>query len=193
MTEKPPARTRHASPPVRQVRPRGTDATPGTAGTADRGVASAPTTDVTPASIGKRVGAYIIDYLAVNVALVVVAARSGLLSPTTEVMSQDQAYIAGVLSSAVALLYFTLLEAAFGQTLAKRLLGIKVVLTDGTRATVRAALTRRVLFVAGMVVPLVGALFAFAVPLAALVTAIQDELLCRGFHDRWAGTLVIEA
>ncbi len=138
-------------------------------------------------------GAYILDLLAVNVALVVIGVRSGLVSSTAEVMSQDQAYIAGVVSSVVALLYFALLEAAFGQTVAKRMLGIRVIMVDGTRATLRATSTRRVLFFAGMLVPLVGVLFNFAVPLAALITAIQDEPVGRGFHDRWAGTTVIEA
>lgn len=146
-----------------------------------------------PASVGKRAGAYIIDYLAVNVVLVIVGVRSGFIPVTAETMTEDQAYLAGVIASGVALLYFVVLEAAFGVTLAKRLLGIRVVMANGGRVTVRAAFTRRVLFFAGMLVPLVGSLFNFAVPLAALITSIQDEPTTRGFHDRWAGTVVIEA
>ncbi|MBW3606659.1 MAG: RDD family protein [Actinobacteria bacterium] len=145
-----------------------------------------------PASIGKRAGAYIIDYLAVNIVLAVVGVRAGLVPLNAESMTQDQAYLAGVIASGAALVYFVACEAAFGQTLAKRLLGICVVMADGTRVTLLAALTRRVPFFAGMVVPLVGALFNFAVPLTALITAIQDEPTGRGFHDRWAGTRVVE-
>lgn len=145
-----------------------------------------------PASIGKRAGAYIIDYLAVNVVLAVIGVRAGLVPLNAESMTQDQAYLAGVIASGAALVYFVACEAVFGQTLAKWLLGIRVVMADGTRVTLLAALIRRVPFIAGMVVPLVGALFNFAVPLAALITAIQDEPTGRGFHDRWARTRVVE-
>lgn len=154
---------------------------------------SAPPAQGRPASLGKRAGAYILDYLAVTVVLAFIGTRAGIVPVAAETMARDQAYAAGAIASVVVLLYFVILEAAFGQTLAKRLLGIRVVMADGSRVTVRAAFTRRVLFVAGMLVPLVGALFNFAVPLAALITAIQDEPATRGFHDRWAGTSVVEA
>lgn len=145
-----------------------------------------------PASIGKRAGAYIIDYLTVNVVLAIVGGRTGFVPLGAEAMARDQAYVVGAIASLTTLVYFVVLEAAFGRTLAKWLLGIRVVMADGARVTVLAALVRRVAFFAGMLVPLVGALFNFAVPLAALITAIQDEPTARGFHDRWARTRVVE-
>lgn len=154
---------------------------------------SAPWVAGQPASLGKRAGAYIIDYLAVNAALAVIGVRSGIVPVTAETMTRDQAYAAGIVASIFALLYFVTLEAAFGRTLAKRMLGIRVAMADGSRVTVRAALTRRVLFFAGILIPVIGSLFNFAVPLAALITAIQDEPTGRGFHDRWARTTVVEA
>jgi hypothetical protein len=59
--------------------------------------------------------------------------------------------------------------------------------------TLDASFKRRVLFVIGSVIPLIGALISFGVPLAALITAIQDEPDSQGFHDRWATTRVIDA
>ncbi|CAN5881485.1 hypothetical protein BH23ACT10_BH23ACT10_23500 [soil metagenome] len=185
MRDDPPADTADGSPATAGLR----------AGTVDAGQNSATVIDGAarhPASIGKRVGAYIIDYLMVNVVLAIVGVRAGFVPLGAEAMARDQAYVIGAIASLTALVYFVVLEAACGQTLAKWLLGIRVVMVDGTRATVLAALVRRVPFFAGMLVPLVGALFNFAVPLAALITAIQDEPAGRGFHDRWGGTRVVD-
>ena len=150
-----------------------------------------------PATVGKRVGAYIIDsiLLALAFAIVglVVGLGAGLVPTTPEAVTAGQTYTWSIISTALTLAYFVLLEAASGQTLAKRMLRIKVIMADGSPVTLEAAFKRRVLFVIGNLIPVIGGLISFAVPLAALVTAIQDEPANMGFHDRWAGTRVIEA
>lgn len=149
-----------------------------------------------PAGIGKRVGAYIIDYVAITIVLGLVLATvgmgSGLMPTTPESVTRTQAYVSSAISSALVLCYFVLLEAGSGQTIAKRMLRIKVVMADGAPATLPAAFKRRWMFFVGVLIPIVGGLINFAVPLAALITAIQDEPVHRGFHDRWADTKVIE-
>lgn len=161
------------------------------------GDAAAPATGTQPAHVGKRVGAYIIDTILLTVVFVfvgvLVGLGSGAVPATPEAISPGQSYMYSVITAAVTLGYFALLEAGSGQTLAKRMLRIKVTMADGSPVTLEAAFKRRVLFVIGSVIPLIGALISFAVPLAALITAIQDDPYNRGFHDRWADTRVVDA
>lgn len=144
-----------------------------------------------PAAVGARVGAYIIDCLLVNITLAIIAAVSGLLPISAEGLGETQAYAASVISAAVTLAYFATAEAMFGRTFGKRLLRCRVVTADEAPVALRAALIRRLPFLAGLLIPLLGPLLAFAVPLAALVTAIQDGPAGRGFHDRLADTKVV--
>lgn len=151
-----------------------------------------------PAGVGRRVGAYILDMVLITIALgfvfAVVLSGSGALPTSPEGLNQGSAYTTGLISAVLTLAYFMLLEAGSGQTLGKRVLRIKVVSADGsTPPSFADAFRRRVLFVVGSVIPVVGSLIGFVVPLAALITAIQDEPDNQGFHDKWAGTRVIEA
>ncbi|HEX6254781.1 MAG TPA: RDD family protein [Euzebyales bacterium] len=145
-----------------------------------------------PATPGARVGAYIIDCLSVTLPLAIAGALSGVLPVSAEGLGQGAAYAAAVTSAIVLLIYFATAEAVFGRTLGKRLLRCAVIAADGGPVTLRAALLRRVVFVGGLVVPMLGPLLAFAAPLAMLVTVIQDAPTGRGFHDQMAGTLVVD-
>lgn len=156
-----------------------------------------PTAGMQPANVGKRVGSYIIDIIGLTVVFVLVGVAVGLGSgpvpATPEAVSAGQSYVYSVITAAVTLAYFALLEAGSGQTLAKRMLRIRVTMADGSPVTLEAAFKRRVLFVIGSVIPLIGGLISFGVPLAALITAIQDDPDHQGFHDRWARTRVVDA
>lgn len=150
-----------------------------------------------PATVGKRVGAYIIDMILLTIVFVIVGVvvglGSGMVPQTPEAVSAGQSYTYSVVTALLTLGYFVLLEASSGQTLAKRMLRIKAVMADGSPMTMEAAFKRRVLFVIGSVIPLIGWLVSFGVPLAALITAVQDEPANQGFHDRWAATKVVDA
>lgn len=156
-----------------------------------------PTPAGQPASVGKRVGAYVIDLIgiAIIVALLfsIISLSTGVVDPANV---QDgtvaRTYGSTLVMSALMLAYFVLFEASSGQTIAKRLLRIKVVSADGSPLTLSAAFKRRVLFFVGPLIPIIGSMINFLVPLAALITAIQDEPAHRGFHDKWADTRVIE-
>jgi uncharacterized RDD family membrane protein YckC len=156
-----------------------------------------PDAGTQPANVGKRVGAYIIDTILLTVVFVtvgvIIGLGSGPVPATPEAVSAGQSYLYSVITAGLTLAYFVMLEASSGQTLAKRMLGIKVTMADGGPMTLEAAFKRRVLFVIGSVIPLIGGLISFAVPLAALITAIQDDPDNQGFHDRWAATRVVDA
>lgn len=149
-----------------------------------------------PATVGARVGAYVIDLVLLVVVVVLLASLGfdgGLVPATAEGAEPRSTYASGILFAVLTLAYFVVMETATGQTLGKRLLRIRATMADGSDMTWDAALKRRVLFVIGAVVPTVGILFGwFAVPLAALVTAAQDPTMHQGFHDRWAATRVVD-
>jgi uncharacterized RDD family membrane protein YckC len=147
--------------------------------------------------MGKRVGAYVIDLMTLVLVVVLLAQLGldgGLVPATPAGADQRSIYISGIAFAVLTLAYFVLMEAATGQTLGKRTLRIRATMADGSDMTVRAALTRRLLFVVGPLIPVVGNLLGwFAVPLAALVTAVQEPTMHQGFHDRWARTRVVDA
>lgn len=75
-----------------------------------------------------------------------------------------------------------------GQTIGKRLLGIKVVRTDGSRASFpRIFFLRNVLNMVIMFVPLIGAIYALVDPLMIFGSARRCA------HDHIADTIVIRA
>ena len=80
--------------------------------------------------------------------------------------------------------YFFLLEGAFGRTVAKLLLGLVVMRTDGTRAGWREAAQRTLLRVLEVNPVLLGALPA------ALFVAFSKKHQRLG--DMWAGTVVVQ-
>lgn len=148
----------------------------------------------TAASVGKRVGAYLLDVIGVTIIVYIVLLLTGLAQSMMDPTATGQAYVSNLLAAVLTLAYFVLLEAGSGQTLAKRLLGIKAVMADGSPLTTEAALKRRFWFMLGAVIPTaLGSLIGIVIVLVILITAIQDQPLHQGFHDRFASTKVIEA
>lgn len=135
------------------------------------------TTDV----IGKRVGAQIIDTVAVFVQLIlVVLLFAVLLRPDSEAGVNGLA-ILGVFTLP---LYGGLFEAYWnGQTLGKRAMGIKVVDDRGAEPELGAALSRNLPAVV---------LFSWLTVVVALVAIATDDRRQRLF-DQAAGTYVVDA
>jgi uncharacterized RDD family membrane protein YckC len=78
--------------------------------------------------------------------------------------------------------------AANGQTIAKKLLGIKVVRSDGTRATVgRIFWLRNVVNTLISMIPLIGGLYA----LVDALFIFTERKQC--LHDKIADTIVVNA
>jgi uncharacterized RDD family membrane protein YckC len=131
------------------------------------------------------VGALIVDGLGIGIISLIVLTVVGI---------NTQGYLGRVIVSIAAVAYFAVLEASSGQTVAKRLFGIKAVAADGSPVTMQAAVLRRLPFYVGNLLPtFLGSLVSFGFVLAILITAIQDEPEHRGLHDKWAGTKVIDA
>ncbi|HSK95970.1 MAG TPA: RDD family protein [Euzebyales bacterium] len=150
-----------------------------------------------PANIGKRTGAIILDGVGLFVTVIVVLTITGIADRLVTASLSGTPSLASTMAAALVVLsivvaYFALLEAGSGQTLGKRMMGIKVVMADGSPTTLQAAFLRRLPMVVAMIVPRLSTLALFGVGLAMLVTAIRNEPSHQGFHDRWAGTLVIE-
>jgi uncharacterized RDD family membrane protein YckC len=135
------------------------------------------TTDV----VGERVGAQIIDTIALFVQLVVVAFALGVLArPSSEGAVRGLVFL-GVFTLP---LYGGLLEAYWnGQTLGKRVMGIKVVDDRGAEPTVGQALTRNIPALV---------LFSWLTTAVALVAVATDDRRQRLF-DRAAATYVVDA
>ena len=169
-----------------------TDPTPGA--TPGWGQDPTPGAIVRPASVGKRVGAYIIDVIGLAIVIGLVLAVTDIGGGLLGMAASGRGYIGNLIAAVVSLAYFTFMEAGSGQTLAKKLLKIKAVSADGSPLTLQSALVRRLPFVIGSIIPTaIGGLVGFVLVLAILITAIQDEPEHRGIHDKWAGTKVIEA
>jgi uncharacterized RDD family membrane protein YckC len=138
-----------------------------------------------PASVGKRTGALLLDSIGIGIVVNVV------LLPTQ--LGIGDTYIRSIIIAIAAIAYFSLMEAGSGQTIAKRLLGIRVVSEDGSPLTLQQALMRRVPFYVGSVIPTaLGGLITFGLLLGILITAIQEQTAHQGLHDKWARTRVIE-
>jgi uncharacterized RDD family membrane protein YckC len=145
------------------------------------------------ASVGKRVGAYIIDAIGLAIVVAILLSVSQLGGGVTA-MGTGRGYVGNLITAVIFLAYFGLMEAGSGQTLGKKMLGIKAVSVDGSPLTLQAALVRRLPFVIGSIIPTaIGGLVGFVLVLVILITAIQDDPEHRGLHDKWAGSKVIEA
>lgn len=144
-------------------------------------VAGADSTDV----VGRRIGALIVDGLLLAVVFIVVGLVSGgghSANGRAGVTLGQQATAIFVL---ITLAYFFVCEATTGQTLGKRVLGIRVATLDGRRASAGSVLLRTVL-------RLVDALpFLYLVGLISVVATGRNRRQRLG--DLAAGTAVVRA
>ncbi|MDR1408241.1 MAG: RDD family protein [Tannerella sp.] len=139
--------------------------------------------DQTSASIGERIFARLIDFL---ILMIYVFAVAVVVSLTLEYVSR---FFSNDLNDLLMLLillpafFYTLLWEVFnhGQTLGKKLLGIRVVMKDGSVPTLSAYLLRWLLMMADFY------LFQFVGALSILLTKDRQRL-----GDLAAGTIVIK-
>lgn len=125
-----------------------------------------------------------------------------LLVAAMFVVALDSGFITGVanalLTTALTLGYYSLLESSRGQTLGKMVMGLKVQNLAGQNPTMEEALKRNAYFAisALTVLPFIGSGLAGLASLAAAVsiavTINGDTPLHRGWHDKFGGTQVIK-
>ncbi len=128
------------------------------------------------ASIGRRIGAYLIDIVVlVFIALIVVLALG--IDPEEEQSQNEQL----IIYATITIVYFTLCEALTGRTAGKRLTGIRVVTVNGAPMTWGKSISRNLL----RIVDSLPALY-----IVGLIVMSRSDLLQR-LGDKAAGTIVV--
>jgi len=136
-----------------------------------------------PAGVGRRIAAGVIDVLLLAGVLAVFTALFGESDTSGSSVSFRLTGLPFLLYALLALAYYFLLEVRGGRTLGKVALGLRVVRTDGTRASGGAIATRTLLrLVDGLLVYLVGLVCVLATgerrqrigDLAADTTVVRD-------------------
>lgn len=157
-----------------------------------------------PADLLPRFLARLVDYVLLAVVnsiigLIVVGTILGLDTATTGpgfTMGSGDAWLAGAVSSlistAISLGYFALMESSQGQTVGKMLLKLETRGPSGGRPTMAEALKRNAFVAIGLlgIVPIlgfVGGLLSLAAVIMIAVTINQDTVTRRGWHDKFAG------
>ena len=142
------------------------------------------------ANLGSRIVAIIIDLIILSLVVVIIALPLGLLAGLSAIGNPTQLFAARiaffvsfmVLNVLVWLLYFTYFEGTSGQTLGKKIMGIKVVKENGDQPSFMDALIRTILrIIDGIAFYLVGFI-------VILVSEKKQRL-----GDMAAGTIVVEA
>ena len=159
-----------------------------------------PGSDLTLASRLARLGAALLDGIIMGAliytpliftgalgAAMSSAMRSGNPLQFWGVFASGAGVVSGLLIIVWAVITFRLV-AANGQTIAKKLVGIKVVRSDGTRATVaRIFWLRNVVNTLITLIPLIGSLYA----LIDILFIFSERKQC--LHDKIADTIVVNA
>jgi uncharacterized RDD family membrane protein YckC len=140
------------------------------------------------ATIGRRVGARLLDGVIVGLPLtILVFAVSDVDQAKSTVHTPLWAQL---LAAAVAAVYEVVLIRLWGQTVGKRMLGIRVArITDGAVPDWTASAVRYLLPVLPLLLPIPG---IFVLSMVIYLAAVVDPLR-RGWHDRAAGTIVVKA
>jgi uncharacterized RDD family membrane protein YckC len=151
-----------------------------------------PSSTAAPADRGTRLGAAILDSVIFMLMVYVPVAFAGLVGGSTAAASGDgrpeAMIVGGVVLAIVGFIVWCWLTIMYvrrnGQSIAKKLLSIKVVRTDGSPVSMgRLIWLRNVLNAVISIIPLYGvidALFIFG-----------DSRQC--LHDKLAGTIVVKA
>lgn len=132
-----------------------------------------------PASLGARIGARIIDAILVGIASLIIAF----------LLIAVDSIVAGVITSLLGFGYFVWLESTQGATLGKKLLNMRVVGPDGGNPAMDVAAKRNVWMLLG-IIPVVGGALSLVAVIVIIVTIAQSPDN-RGYHDTFAGTSVV--
>lgn len=108
------------------------------------GQTHAPSVDTTDV-LGRRIGAYVIDSILLGIVFVILGLATGGGSSSDNGASIKLGGGATLLFVVISFAYFIVCEGMTGQTLGKRLLGIRVVNQDGSRVSFGASFIRNIL------------------------------------------------
>jgi uncharacterized RDD family membrane protein YckC len=133
--------------------------------------------------LGRRIGAGLLDLLVVIVLMVVLGLLIGESQSGDGTYAVRLAGLDAVVWVVLSLLYYGVTEAATGQTLGKRLLGVRVARLDGSRPGAGAIAVRTLLRV-------IDGIFFYLVGLVAVLATGQRR---QRLGDLAAGTTVVPA
>jgi uncharacterized RDD family membrane protein YckC len=138
-----------------------------------------------PVGVGPRAVAFLIDVVFFTLIILTVWAIAGGVNQTAQdnLSITDPNTAATLVINLASLVYFGGLESAWGATVGKRLMGLRVAMLDGSPLTGRAVLLRTLGRFLDMLVftPLVAAIMVWSSP--------NKQRL----GDRWGGTIVIRS
>jgi uncharacterized RDD family membrane protein YckC len=136
-----------------------------------------------PVGVGPRAVAFMIDVVFFTLIIITVWAVAGGVNPTAEenLSITDPNTAATLLINVASLVYFGGLERAWGSTIGKRIVGLRVAMLDGGPLTGRAVVMRTLGRFIDMLLltPIVAAIMVWSSP--------TNQRL----GDRWGGTIVI--
>jgi uncharacterized RDD family membrane protein YckC len=163
-----------------------------------------------PADLWPRFAARLIDYILLTVVNVLLggvlvagmlmdADTSGTIGSVGVTTTTNWAVnaVTSLISAAIALGYFTLMETSRGQTVGKMLLGLETRGPGGGHPTFEQALKRNAFTAIGVlgIIPFLGfiaGLLSLAAVIMIAVTISQNTTDRRGWHDNFAGgTMVV--
>ena len=153
-----------------------------------------------PAGLGKRVLARLVDYipfffLTVLVGIVIGGAV-GLAGGDGGSLDEGAANVAGTVIGVVAALalyaYFVLMESRDGQTLGKKALSIRVVGEGGGVPDLGTSAKRNAWLLISLVPGALGSILGFVVVVAIIITIVTGDKT-QGVHDTIAGAHVVDA
>jgi uncharacterized RDD family membrane protein YckC len=146
-----------------------------------------------PADLGTRFLARLIDHILLGIVnfviivpLIIAAAFTGVgngLNPFGGFSAGS--LVAAIVTAAITIGYFALMESNSGQTVGKMLIGLKTVGPDGNKPTMEQALKRNSWYALG-IVPFLGGLAQLAATIYIAVT-INNSATRTGWHDTFAG------
>lgn len=157
------------------------------------------------ASRWARFFAWVIDIIVLIIITFILAAVGVVdFERTSDITTSD-----GVISAVIVLAYFVVLTVAFGATLGKMALGMRVVGADGGKAGAGAILVREIIIRFGVTItafvltlilsgPLgdsgaaIGGLVGVLVGLVVILRILVDDHR-QGWHDKIGGTFVVKA
>lgn len=132
---------------------------------------------------GIRFASRFLDAIIVGIPLFVLLAVFGL-DPSEGGGAQ---FLSGIVGSIAMLVYYVVLEASTGQTLGKKILGLRTVGVDGQPISQDQALRRNAWTLVG-ILPVLGGLLSLGI---AIWIAVTISSTGRGVHDGWGDTMVV--
>ena len=140
--------------------------------------------DRAPVGVGPRAAAFLIDWLLFAFMIAVVWIASGGVNTSAEngILKNTNTGLSLVITAA-ALVYFGGLESAWGSTVGKRVLGLRVAMVSGGQVTGRAVTLRTLGRVIDcfLLTPIIAAIFVWFSP--------RNQRL----GDRWGGTIIVRS